>query len=179
MNDAKYQSRMRFQEMNLFCDVTIAELQLSPRAVATWLVLFRHADTTGKISVSDITIGRLLGCTDRAVRRATDELERKGVLLTKRKGIPGQASVRYLKIVTPKDRTKSSALSRNEDRTKSSGEDRTKSSKSADDIVRQTEGISPSGLFLTERDAAPPRSGSGRQSSRAEQKKAPHATARQ
>lgn len=53
---------------------------LGVAAVAVWLLLFRHADRDGRVSVSQSRITRALGCHVRTVRRALTKLRRLGLV---------------------------------------------------------------------------------------------------
>ncbi|MDC0935897.1 helix-turn-helix domain-containing protein [Pirellulales bacterium] len=100
----------RFQTVNVFVDQS-ARL-VSPKAVSTWLVLWRETKSNGLATIAHSQIAERLGVTARTVRRAARELETAGLItVVARGGLQngGQSSTYRVnakpKKPTPKPRT--------------------------------------------------------------------------
>ncbi len=75
----------RFQTINVFIDVTMAELTAAERAV--WLILWRDTKAdTGLARTSQGNLADRAGVTDRAVRKALVRLAERGLLTVVRRG---------------------------------------------------------------------------------------------
>lgn len=74
----KRSSQGRFQCINAFLDVTLAELDRAELAV--WLLLWRDTKPDGLARTSQADLARRAGCTPRSVRRALVHLQRAGLV---------------------------------------------------------------------------------------------------
>jgi hypothetical protein len=77
-------SQGRFESINAFIDVTMAELPPAERAV--WLILWRDTKPNGLAATSQESLARRAGVTDRAVRTALKGLQQKGLVTVVRRG---------------------------------------------------------------------------------------------
>jgi hypothetical protein len=77
-------SQGRFQSINAFLDVTMAELDRAELAV--WLLLWRDTKSDGLARSSQADLARRAGCNARTVRRALAGLQRAGLVSVLRQG---------------------------------------------------------------------------------------------
>jgi hypothetical protein len=74
----------RFGSINAFLDTTMASLSPCERAV--WLLLWRDTRPNGLACTSQADLARRAGASERAVRSALRELERRGLVVVVRRG---------------------------------------------------------------------------------------------
>jgi hypothetical protein len=74
----------RFGAINAFLDATMAGLRPCERAV--WLLLWRDTRPNGLARTSQADLARRAGATERAVRSALRELQRRGLVVVVRRG---------------------------------------------------------------------------------------------
>jgi hypothetical protein len=74
----------RFGDINAFLDATMAGLRPCERAV--WLLLWRDTRPNGLARTSQADLARRAGASDRAVREALRELQRRGLVVVVRQG---------------------------------------------------------------------------------------------
>lgn len=77
---AKRKAGDRFAVLNAFIDFTMGELDRAEMAV--WFALYRDTKPDGLARTSQADLARRAGTTDRTVRRAIADLERRGLLRT-------------------------------------------------------------------------------------------------
>ena len=80
----KPSSRGRFQCINAFLDVTMANLDRA--ALAVWLLLWRDTKPDGLARTSQADLAWRAGCDPRTVRRALDSLQQAGLVTVVRQG---------------------------------------------------------------------------------------------
>ena len=86
----KTSSRGRFECINAFLDVTLADLERTELAV--WLLLWRDTKPDGSARTSQTDLARRAGCNPRKIRRALVNLERTGLVRVVR-GVDRQRAV--------------------------------------------------------------------------------------
>jgi hypothetical protein len=77
-------SQGRFQCINAFIDVTMADLTPAERSV--WLILWRDTKPGGLATTSQASLAARAGVSDRAVRKALRRLEGRGLVSVARRG---------------------------------------------------------------------------------------------
>jgi hypothetical protein len=88
----KRSSRGRFECINAFLDVTMANLDRAELAV--WLLLWRDTKPDGLVRTSQADLARRAGCNPRTVRRALAALQKAGLLaIVTQGGVPHRVSV--------------------------------------------------------------------------------------
>jgi hypothetical protein len=80
----RHSSRGRFQCINAFLDVTVADLGRAELAV--WLLLWRDTKPDGLARTSQADLARRAGCNPRTVRRALAALCHAGLVSIVRQG---------------------------------------------------------------------------------------------
>jgi hypothetical protein len=80
----KRSSRGRFQCINAFLDVTMADLDRA--ALAVWLLLWRDTKPDGLARTAQTDLARRAGCNPRTVRRALAALAAAGLVVVVRQG---------------------------------------------------------------------------------------------
>jgi len=96
-------NRKRWGLFNAFVDAGFHTLNGS--AAKVWLVLFRHADSSGRTCLSRNRIVDSTGLTTRTVRTAIQDLERSGWVKRVKRGMPS-GGVSVFEIMRPTDRGK-------------------------------------------------------------------------
>lgn len=99
--ETRRRSTLRFEFLNLFVDFGITAAQLTPSAVAVWLVMFRHATPDGYTEVSINAVSESSGICRRTVMRALAELRSRAMLKTVKKGGINRGSSRYILFPKP------------------------------------------------------------------------------
>lgn len=89
---AKRTAGDRFAVLNAFVDFTLAELDRGE--IAVWLTLYRDA-RDGVAQVSQVSIARRAGISERAVRKALGRLKAKGLVKIVRQGRIGKGASIY------------------------------------------------------------------------------------
>jgi CRP-like cAMP-binding protein len=97
---AKAVAAERFQTLNTFVDVALAEL--SRAEIAIWLVLFRDC-REGIARTAQTDIARRAGCDRRTVNRAIRRLEQRGLIRVVYRGGLGCGCSRYSLRSLPRD----------------------------------------------------------------------------
>lgn len=77
-------NKVRWAMLNRFVDVRMKSLPAA--ACSVWLVLFRHADATGHVSMALPQLQEKCGVSRNTVRSALKALEEVGLLTIERKG---------------------------------------------------------------------------------------------
>jgi hypothetical protein len=77
--------------------VKSGQSRVTAAAGVVWYTLFAHAKPTGFVRLSQGTIGRLTGMSERSIRRRLVELERAKLLHVQQRGSPGFSSAYLLK----------------------------------------------------------------------------------
>jgi hypothetical protein len=93
-NQARRQSKLRWESFNAFCDFGAVEAKLSPAAAWVWFVIFRHArDGVAAVSVGQVQ--ESTGLCRATVLRAMKDMKTAGLIRMIERGCSAGRPSRY------------------------------------------------------------------------------------